>query len=49
MGAMKGGYEAYPVVNTMGGTSRVAHDAALSRLEQEAAKLTGWVQVICEL
>lgn len=49
MDALKGGFEVYPVVDTMGGTSLVAHDTALSRLEQQGAQLTSWVQVACEL
>ena len=46
---MHGGYETYPVVDAVGGTSALAHETALRRLEQSGAHLTTWVQVICEL
>jgi len=47
--ALKEGYEVYPVVDAVGGTSLLAHDAALRRMEQAGAKLTTNAQVICEL
>jgi nicotinamidase-related amidase len=47
--ALAEGYEVYPVVDAVGGTSRVAHEAGLSRLVQAGAKPTSWVQLICEL
>jgi nicotinamidase-related amidase len=47
--AMRESYEVYPVVDAVGGTSLEAHRAALARVEQAGAKLTSWVQVICEL
>ena len=47
--ALAGGYEVYPVVDAVGGTSVEAHETALRRLEQAGAQLTSWVQVICEL
>ncbi|KAL2204815.1 isochorismatase hydrolase [Sarocladium strictum] len=43
------GYEVYIPVDAVGGTSLVAHDAALRRLEQAGAKLTSCAQVFCEL
>ena len=43
------GYEVYPVVDAVGGTSLVAHNAAISRITQAGAKPTSWVQVLCEL
>jgi nicotinamidase-related amidase len=43
------GFEVYPVVDAVGGTSTAAHAAALSRIEQAGGHLTSWAQVICEL
>jgi nicotinamidase-related amidase len=47
--AIKEGYEIYPIVDAVGGTSVKAHDAALARVTQAGAKPVSWVQVICEL
>jgi len=47
--ALKEGFEVYPVVDAVGGTSLVAHEAALRRVEQAGAQLTTNVQVLCEL
>lgn len=47
--ALADGYEVYPVVDAVGGTSRLAHEAALERLQQAGAQPTSWVQLICEL
>jgi nicotinamidase-related amidase len=47
--ALKEGYEVYPVVDAVGGTSLVAHRTALKRVAQAGANLIGWVQLICEL
>ena len=47
--AMAEGYEVYPVVDCVAGTSLEAHEVGLRRLEQAGAKLTSWVQLICEL
>jgi len=43
------GYEVYPVVDAVGGTSLEAHRAALERITQAGAKPVSWVQLICEL
>ncbi|MGX7680582.1 hydrolase [Jatrophihabitans sp. DSM 45814] len=43
------GYEVYPIVDAVGGTSVEAHRAALERIVQAGAKPTSWVQVLCEL
>ena len=43
------GYEVYPVVDAVGGTSVEAHRAALLRIAQAGARPTSWVQVGCEL
>ena len=47
--ALRDGYEVYPVVDAVGGTSSTAHAAALRRIEQAGAIPVSWVQLICEL
>ena len=47
--AMREGYEVYPVVDAVGGTSLIAHQAALQRVTQAGAQPIGWVQLLCEL
>lgn len=47
--AMREGYEVYPVVDAVGGTSVEAHRAELERVIGAGAKPVTWVQVICEL
>ena len=47
--ALHDGYEVYPVVDAVGGTSIEAHQAALQRMAQAGAQLISWVQLLCEL
>jgi nicotinamidase-related amidase len=47
--ALHEGYEVYPVVDAVGGTSVEAHRAAMERMVQAGAQPTSWVQLICEL
>src|SRR5579863_4433234 len=47
--AIAEGFEIYPVVDCVAGTSVEAHEAGLRRLEQAGGKPTSWVQLICEL
>ncbi|MBB5054475.1 nicotinamidase-related amidase [Afipia massiliensis] len=47
--ALKEGYEVYVVVDAVGGTSVVAHDMALRRIEQAGGKMITLVQLLCEL
>jgi nicotinamidase-related amidase len=47
--ALHEGYEVYPVIDAVGGTSNEAHELAVERLIQAGAKPASWVQVICEL
>jgi nicotinamidase-related amidase len=47
--AIREGYEVYVPVDAVGGTSRVAHRAALRRMEQAGCKLISRVQLYCEL
>jgi len=47
--ALKEGYEVYPVVDAVGGTSPIAHETALRRVEQAGAQLVSIAQLACEL
>lgn len=47
--AIREGFEVYPVVDCVGGTSPEAHQLGVQRLVQAGAKPVGWVQLICEL
>jgi nicotinamidase-related amidase len=47
--ALKDGYEVYPVVDAVGGTSVVAHEAALRRMEKAGAQPTSIMSLICEI
>ncbi|MDR1189513.1 MAG: isochorismatase family protein [Bifidobacteriaceae bacterium] len=47
--ALAEGFEVYPVVDAVAGTSLVAHDTALRRVQHAGAQLTSVVQVLCEL
>lgn len=47
--ALSEGYEVYPVVDAVGGTSVLAHETALRRVERTGAKLASIAQLACEL
>ncbi|MCL1787727.1 MAG: hydrolase [Defluviitaleaceae bacterium] len=47
--ALGEGYDVYPVVDAVGGTSTIAHETALRRLQQAGAHLITVPQLICEL
>jgi nicotinamidase-related amidase len=47
--ALREGYEVYPIVDAVGGTSPLAHETALRRVEQAGANLTSIAQLACEL
>ena len=47
--AMHEGYEVYPVVDAVGGTSLTAHRAGLERIVQAGARPITWIQLACEL
>ena len=47
--AMREGYEAYPVVDAIGGTSVEAHRAGLERVVQAGGQPISWVSLACEL
>jgi nicotinamidase-related amidase len=46
---MHAGFEVYPVVDAVGGTSLEAHRAGLERIVQAGAKPVSWIQLACEL
>jgi nicotinamidase-related amidase len=47
--ALRDGYEIYPVVDAVGGTSLEAHRAGLERIVQAGAQPISWVSLACEL
>jgi len=47
--AIREGYEVYPVVDAIGGTSSEAHEAGIERTVQAGAMPIGWVSLACEL
>jgi nicotinamidase-related amidase len=47
--ALKEGFEVYPVVDAVGGTSVVAHEAALRRMEKAGAQPVSLMGLICEI
>ena len=47
--ALRDGYDVYPVVDAVGGTSLEAHQYALQRIAQAGGKFESWVQLMCEL
>ena len=47
--ALRDGYEVYPVVDAVGGTSLEAHQYALRRIAQAGGKFENWAQLACEL
>jgi nicotinamidase-related amidase len=47
--AMRAGYEVFPVVDAVGGTSLEAHRAGLERIVQAGAQPISWVSLACEL
>jgi nicotinamidase-related amidase len=47
--AMAEGYDVYVVADAVGGTSVIAHDMALRRVEQAGGKMISVTQMFCEL
>jgi nicotinamidase-related amidase len=47
--AIREGYDVYPVVDAIGGTSPEAHRAGIERTVQAGGKPIGWVSLACEL
>ncbi|MCC8407506.1 hydrolase [Mucilaginibacter sp. UR6-1] len=46
---IKEGYEVYTIVDAVGGTSPIAHEVALRRMEQAGVQLSSVTQFACEL
>ncbi|WP_245464802.1 isochorismatase family protein [Mesorhizobium sp. M1E.F.Ca.ET.045.02.1.1] len=47
--ALRDGYEVYPIIDAVEGTSSEAHDLATRRMAQAGARPISWVQLICQL
>jgi nicotinamidase-related amidase len=47
--ALRAGYEVFPVVDAVAGTSAEAHRAGLERIVQAGAQPISWVALACEL
>jgi nicotinamidase-related amidase len=47
--ALREGYEVYPVVDAVAGTSAEAHRAGLDRVRQAGGQPISWVSLACEL
>jgi len=47
--ALRDGYDVYPVVDAIGGTSEEAHRAGLERVVQAGGRPVSWVALACEL
>jgi nicotinamidase-related amidase len=47
--ALREGYEVYPVIDAIGGTSLEAHRAGLERVTQAGGVPISWVSLACEL
>ncbi len=47
--ALRAGYDVYPVVDAIGGTSEEAHRAGLERVVQAGGHPVGWVALAVEL
>jgi nicotinamidase-related amidase len=47
--AMREGYEVFPVVDAIGGTSELAHRTGIERVVQAGAQPIGWVSLAVEL
>jgi nicotinamidase-related amidase len=47
--ALREGYDVYPVVDAIGGTSEEAHRAGLERVVQAGGQPVSWVALACEL
>jgi nicotinamidase-related amidase len=47
--ALREGFDVFAVVDAVGGTSRLAHQAGIDRVVQAGGKPVSWIQVACEL
>ena len=47
--ALREGYECYPIIDAVGGTTRASHEAGLRRIEQAGARPISWTSLMGEL
>jgi nicotinamidase-related amidase len=47
--ALQEGFQVFPVVDAVGGTSQIAHQAGLDRVTQGGGQPISWIQLPCEL
>jgi nicotinamidase-related amidase len=47
--ALSEGFDVFAVVDAVGGTSQLAHQAGIDRVVQAGGKPVSWIQVACEL
>jgi nicotinamidase-related amidase len=47
--ALREGFDVFAVVDAVGGTSQLAHQAGIDRVVQAGGKPVSWIQVACEL
>jgi nicotinamidase-related amidase len=47
--ALREGFDVFAVVDAVGGTSQLAHQAGVDRVVQAGGKPVSWIQVACEL
>jgi nicotinamidase-related amidase len=47
--ALREGFDVFAVVDAVGGTSQLAHQAGIDRVIQAGGKPVSWIQVACEL
>jgi nicotinamidase-related amidase len=47
--ALRDGYDVYPVVDAIAGTSPESHRAGLDRVIQAGGQPISWVSLVCEL
>lgn len=47
--ALREGFDVFAVVDAVGGTSQLAHQAGIDRVVQAGGKPVSWIQVVCEL
>jgi nicotinamidase-related amidase len=47
--ALRDGFEVFPVVDAVAGTTKTAHETAIQRMVQAGAQPVTWISVLCEL
>ena len=49
LSALRAGFEVFPIVDSVGSTSKEAHKAGIDRMLLAGAQPTSWTQLLCEL